>query len=189
MECFSEKWFNAKKAAQVAVFFVNKEGKKMNALKLVKLIYLANREHMRQRGYPVFNDNLVSMKYGPVGSLTLNHINGRIESEGWNEFMGKRQGHDVTARAMFRRDDLLKISKAELRSMEAVWEEFGEMTAWELSDWMHKNCCEWKKPSEGKSALIPNEQVLKHLGVSNPEKHAEMIEEDRAIDAAFASRP
>ena len=188
MECFSEKWFDAKKAAQVAVFFVNKEGEKMNALKLVKLIYLASREHMKQHGHPIFRDKLVSMPHGPVNSLALDHINGFIESKGWKEFMGKRQGLNVTARAMFQTDELLKISKAELRSMKAVWKRFGDKTQWELVQWTHENCPEWENP-RGSSAPIPDERVLKYLGVSNPEKHAEMIEDDHNIAVVFASRP
>ncbi len=185
MQQTSEKWFNAKKAAQVAVFFVNKEGKKMNALKLVKLIYLANREHMRQRGYPIFNDKLVSMKFGPVNSLALDHINGFIESEGWKKFMGERQGNNVVAHSMFKPDDLLELSKAEIQSMEKVWQEFGQETKWDLSDWTHEKCPEWEDPRGG-SVPIPYERVLQCLGVADPHRCAENIREDRRIAEFFA---
>ncbi len=69
-------WYNARKAAQVAAFFALSEGGKINVLKLVKLIYLADRSAMEAFEAPILNDKFVSMDHGPVNSITLNLING-----------------------------------------------------------------------------------------------------------------
>ena len=68
--------FKEVKTAQVAAFFLAKApGHRMPHLKLMKLLYLADRESMRETGYPMSWDRLVSMPHGPVLSTTLNLIN------------------------------------------------------------------------------------------------------------------
>ena len=181
----SEKWFDVKKAAQVAAFFVNKEGTSMPVLKLVKLIYLAGRERMKQHGYPIFNDKLVSMPHGPVNSLAYDYISGNSEHEDWDAFIGARKGIMVVARKQFAIDDFTRLSRADVQTMEKIWKQFGKMDEWELRDWTHKNCKEWENP-HGSSIPIPDVLVLKFLGVPEPEERAADIEQDRHIAAIFA---
>lgn len=64
--------FNEKRTTQAAAFFLFKAGGKLPVLKLMKLLYLAERESYRQYGEPISGDNLVSMPHGPVLSQTLN---------------------------------------------------------------------------------------------------------------------
>src|SRR5713101_1329927 len=80
-------WFNVRKAAQVVAFFAQKQGGSINVLKLVKLIYLANRLAMERFVFPLLNDNLVSMDHGPVNSLTFDYINGYHDRAAWKEFV------------------------------------------------------------------------------------------------------
>ena len=60
--------FNARKAAQVGAYFAKASGGKINVLKLVKLIYLADRHSMELYDAPILNDVFVSMNKGPVNS-------------------------------------------------------------------------------------------------------------------------
>src|SRR6266480_1606796 len=46
-------WFNVRKAAQMAAFFAKQEGGTINVLKLVKLVYLANRAAMEKYDFPL----------------------------------------------------------------------------------------------------------------------------------------
>lgn len=66
--------FTAETVAQIAAFFTHKEGGASKLLKLIKLMYLSDRESMRRHGYPISFDNFVSMEHGPVLSRTLNLI-------------------------------------------------------------------------------------------------------------------
>jgi uncharacterized phage-associated protein len=68
--------FNRRKAAQVAAFFARAEGGRINVLKLVKLIYLADREFVLRHGEPMLDDRWVSMPHGPVNSGTYDMIQG-----------------------------------------------------------------------------------------------------------------
>jgi len=59
--------FSEKKIAQVAAFFVSKAGGRLNHMKLLKLIYLSDRESLDQWGEPISYD---SMERGSVLSST-----------------------------------------------------------------------------------------------------------------------
>ena len=60
--------FDYKKATQVINYLTKKEGGQINKLKLIKLVYLADRYHLRRYGRPMVNDAYFAMPLGPVGS-------------------------------------------------------------------------------------------------------------------------
>ena len=180
-------WYNPRKAAQVAAFFANKEGESIPVLKIAKLIYVADREHMRAYGHPLLDDRLVSMPHGPVNSITLNYINGcASEDAGWNEFVRDRSGYSVGSVAKFSRDDLDELSDAEMATLEAVWKLIGHLDKWEIRAWTHKNCPEWEDP-EGSAYPIPHERVLKYLGHEDVNALVSDIEDGRHIEGIFTA--
>ena len=161
-------WFNARKAAQIAAFFSNKEGDEIAILKLIKLIYLADRQNMEDCGYPILNDKLVSMPHGPVNSITLNYVNGEIEDLGeWEKYITPRLAYSVGATDKFTRENLDELSDLELETLEKVWANFGHFNKWQLRDWTHLNCPEWEDPHGGANP-IPHERVFKFLKAEHP---------------------
>jgi uncharacterized phage-associated protein len=167
-------WFNARKAAQVAAFFCEKQGGEIYVLKLVKLIYLADREFMAECGFPITNDLHVSMDHGPVNSCTLNLIDGNTETESWSDLISDRAQHRVGLARGLTQDDLDELSDAEVDALGRVWQTFGHMGRYELRDWTHKNCPEWENP-HGTSTEIPLQRTLQYLGVENPELYAKRV--------------
>jgi uncharacterized phage-associated protein len=180
-------WYNPRKAAQVAAYFANAQGGKINVLKLVKLIYLADREALRRYDAPILMDKFVSMEHGPVNSLTLNQINGcSDESAGWDEFITDREGHLVGMRKeSLGRHDLDELSEAEIRVLRDIWEQFGGMGRYQLRDYTHDNCPEWEDP-DGSSSPIPLERILKFLGKPDGGELAAKLESERIMDTIFA---
>ena len=69
--------YSARKAAQVAAFFAIKEGGAINVLKLAKLLYLSDREHLSQYDFPIERTRFrrrkrrVSEEGGGIGVLAL----------------------------------------------------------------------------------------------------------------------
>ncbi len=179
------RWFNTRKAAQIAAFFAREEGGTINVLKLVKLIYLADRECMARYEFSILNDQLVSMNHGPVNSITYNHIKGCGHEQGvWGEFIADRVHHDVSiAQAELSDDQLDELSQAELEVMHDVWAKFGGMTRFQLRNWTHNHCPEWEDP-EGSSQRIPYERVFEILG--KPAELAEEIKIERRLNSAFS---
>lgn len=183
-----KKWFNARKAAQVAAFFAQKAGGTINVLKLTKLIYLADRRHMERYDFPILGDELVSMPHGPVNSMTYNYIGGYVnDSSGWAEFITDRANYCVgLVRADLCHDDFDELSDAEIGSMQDVWTQFGSMGQYQIRDWTHAHCPEWEDPN-GSSNPIPYERVYKYLGKPNPEMLDEAVRDARSIDEVFGS--
>lgn len=164
----SEPFFKMKKAAQMAAYFACREGGEINVLKLVKLIYLAERECMKQYGFPITYDKFVSMPHGPVNSITFNLINGAVpESDDWDSIISDRAGHMVKAQQKVERADLVDLSDAEFEILAGTWKEFGRFDGFELSDYTHKNCPEWKDP-KGSSFPIDYGTLYEALGNSEP---------------------
>lgn len=152
--------FNEKKAAQVAAYFLYRSGgtMQMPVLKLMKLLYLSERRSFERYCEPMIGDRLVSMPHGPVLSITYNHMNGELESAegGWNNWIGDREGHLLALRepANFEspEHDLLELSDSDLEILAEIWGEFGHMNQFEIRDYTHKYCPEWRDP---KGSMIP----------------------------------
>lgn len=179
--------YRTRKAAQVTAFFALKQGGSINVLKLAKLLYLGDREHLSRYDLPILFDSFVSMDHGPVTSTTLDYVNGYQEDRAnWDTFVADRAGYDVgIASNNLTVDDLDELSDAEIDSLQAVWSEFGGMDRYTVRDWTHKNCGEWEDP-RGSSAPIPYERVLKFLGKDHSGEIAQEIETVRSLDKALS---
>src|SRR5258708_3601039 len=67
--------FEPKKATEAAAHFILLSGGTINIMKLVKLVYLLDRESIARRGVPVVGGAYLSMRNGPVTSEVLDLIN------------------------------------------------------------------------------------------------------------------
>jgi len=183
----SVSWYNVRKAGQVAAYFACQEGGTIDVLKLVKLVYLADRNSLGRYGHPIIDDRLVSMPHGPVNSITLNYINGTVDDLGeWSNYIGGRANYQVAALKKFQREDFDELSDADIEALESTWKDFGELKKFEIRDWTHNNCPEWEDP-DGSAAAIPHERVLKYLKTPQAEEFSENLAADRAVEDLFAS--
>lgn len=187
--------FNPNTVAQMAAFFAAREpGGEINRMKLMKLMYLADREFMRRHGGPISYDNMVSMPNGPVPLRTLHLSYGRTGKYGeiWNKWMVKSARNELAPKRKFRRGDLDYISVAEFEVLNDVWQKFGAMTQWELRDYTHdsKNCPEWQDPVKAGVNSIPidEEIVLRAVGMNKRAARAcaEEIESAKYMERYFA---
>ena len=88
--------FKEDKATQAAAFFLKKRNAPMSHLKLIKLLYLAEREALIRLGRPITFDFYVSMDHGPVLSETLNLLHGESEGDGsWVGTISAPSNHEI----------------------------------------------------------------------------------------------
>ena len=66
--------FNEAKATEATAYFLGMRGGRMKYLKLIKLLYVADREAFARWGRPITTDRYVSMREGPVTSNIYNLI-------------------------------------------------------------------------------------------------------------------
>ena len=94
----------------------------MPHLKLMKLLYLADREAVRNFGLPISGDKMVSMPHGPVLSMTLNLMDGDVEScpGGWEAWISDKENHELSLRQPLNPEDLDELAPAELEVLRSV---------------------------------------------------------------------
>jgi uncharacterized phage-associated protein len=171
--------FREDKATQAAAKLLRLGGGRMSHLKLIKLLYLVERESLTRFGAPLTNDNYVSMPHGPVLSATLDRINERESYENgyWDTHISPKTNHEVSLRdpAVVPSDQL---SRAEEDLITEIFQRYGHMSPWKLRDLTHE-LPEWVNP-EGSSIPIARRDILRSEGYTDED--IEEIEAD--LDAA-----
>lgn len=152
-------------------------GGRLNVLKLVKLLYLAERRSLADFAAPLIGDVAVSMKHGPVLSRTLDLINGAAfgDTGDWDRTIADRADHFVGLRLDSGPPSFGALSRADLAVIDRTWAEFGTMTKWDLVDYCHKHLREWEDPGDS-STPIPLRRIFGAVGYA-----------DEQIDAAVAA--
>lgn len=156
----------------------------MSHLKLIKLLYLLDREAFVRLGRPVTHDSYSSMPHGPVPSFTLDRINEPEESIGsyWDTYIAPKANNEVSLRDR-RGAPSDQLSPAEEALIDEVFAKFGRMTRWQLRDYTH-TLPEWEDP-HGSSRPIDPATFLKQAGYSDEDLAAL---EGELNDLALADR-
>jgi uncharacterized phage-associated protein len=170
--------FDENRAAQAAAYMLRAAGGSLTVLKLIKLLYLAERRSLAEHAVPLIGDVPVSMQHGPVLSRTLDLINGTAAAATgtWDALITERDQHTITLRDG--PQTFGALSRADLSVLEATFAEFGAMEPWDLVRYCHCNLSEWEDP--GYSAIeIPLRRIFHALGRSADAANAaaEAIEE------------
>ncbi|QYN43732.1 MULTISPECIES: Panacea domain-containing protein [unclassified Gilliamella] len=156
--------FNAAKVAQMSMYFIDKEGGRMAHLKLIKLLYLSDRESLNLYGYPISEDKMFSMPHGPVLSQTLDLINGKIDDSTWQKSISDKKDNEISLIPQkIDRETFDELSDADLEILESTYKRFGNMSGFELRDFTHEFCKEWKDP-QGGAIKISYKDVFLALG-------------------------
>ncbi|MGM0530723.1 MAG: Panacea domain-containing protein [Bacteroidota bacterium] len=125
-----------KKIIQAIIYFASKTSNgQINRLKLMKLLWLADRYHLNKYGRLILPDNYYALPQGPVPSKTMNYSKESIE----NAF--EVNGYSIKAKSEF---DPRYFSKSDLDIMEEIWERYSQYDQFELKKLSH-NFPEWKR--------------------------------------------
>ena len=173
--------FNEAKATQVAALLIQHRGSnRMKFLKLIKLMYLVDREALTRWGRPVTTDHHVSMDKGPVLSNVYRLINEEpYPGEYWSQFIARSNDYDVELVRLPGDDEL---SAAEEGLIAEVFETNGHKNRWQLVEELH-SVPEWRDP-HGSMIAIELRDILSAVGRN--EEDIASIEEQTAA-AALAS--
>lgn len=146
---------------------LRQDGGTMNYMKLIKLLYIIDREALSLWERPITGDTYVSMKHGPVLSNVLELINyGENVSSYWFKYIGEPVGYSVKLLECDPGQDLL--NKKEIELILKTWDDFKELSPWDMVDFCHGVLPEWKDPGEG-AIPIRIDEILKVRGRSDDE--------------------
>jgi uncharacterized phage-associated protein len=156
------------KATQAAARLLKLRGGAMSHLKLIKLLYLAERESLIQLGRPLTYDSYASLPHGPVLSATLDRINTGEAYRGgyWDQHIAPKANNEVRLRD----PDAVpndQLSPAEEALIDEVFARYGHLGRWDLVERTHA-LPEWIDP-QGSSIPIRTADILRNEGFSDEE--------------------
>jgi uncharacterized phage-associated protein len=151
---------NGRKATEAVARIIQKSGREMDYLRVVKLVYLADRKSLAKRGIPIVGGKYFSMRKGPVNGDVMNFVT-RRNAPGWKDSIAPMQGHSLSVVSEPSYDSL---SESELGILDEVVEEHLANTTDELVEWCHKNCEEYEEVSANGRKPISVESILQAEG-------------------------
>lgn len=148
------------KTAQMAGYLLFKRGGRMAYIKLMKLLYLADREYLLSYGDSMTGDRAVSMNHGPVLSRTYDLLqSGSQEEESpWDDWIAGESNYEVSIKKPVHGldDDAFdELSRADKRILDKVFAEYGHYKRFELCDLTHRICPEWQDPHDSSAPISP----------------------------------
>jgi uncharacterized phage-associated protein len=172
--------FNEAKATHATACLLEFESNRMNYVKLIKLLYIADREALLRWGRPITTDCYVSMDKGPVLSRTFDLITEGREpglSSPWFEYISCPSNYEVSLIKDCPKDEL---SPVEENLLKEVYEQYGHMNQWQLVKFVHK-FDEWRDP-HGSSIPITYGDILRAGNKTESEIKAIKEELSQLID-------
>ena len=174
---------NTEKTIQAAGVLLQSAGRgEMSYLRLIKLLYIADRETMQQTGRPITGDRYAAMDHGPVLSGVYDMIKQQhLESKRWFEFIG-RENYQVQLIASPGNGEL---SRFEVQKLQEVWDRYEDFDDWYIVENVAHEFPEWidNKPTPGSAKPITHSEILDRVGRGD-DKDEIMAEEksDAALD-------
>lgn len=155
--------FSHRKAAQALNFFAGQAGGRLNKLKALKLVYFADRYHLRKFGRPVIGDEYLAMTYGPVPS-------GTKDIAEMSDFLGEEEkSYAGTFLLAIDRKTFQSIqpvepgvfSESDREALAWTWQTFGTMEPFALADLTHAYP-EWKKHEDSIRAKLTSRATMNY---------------------------
>jgi hypothetical protein len=173
--------FSIEKLAQVTAYLLGKYDFKLNYTKLIKELYLADREALRKSNQTISGDTYVCMNNGPVLSRLYDLIRGACRDKEKQDFWNARfstDGYDLLGN--FARFPEGKLSRFDKEILDSIDSQFHNTDFGSLINYVHNNCPEWEYPGVT-STPLPTQRILKNLEKTDDEIEW-ILAENRAFD-------
>jgi uncharacterized phage-associated protein len=154
--------FDVQKLVQSIAFFSHSRVPELTKLKIAKLLYFADKEHLLHHGAPIIGDVYFCMDYGPVPSLSLNEMSAaatepevRVPETGDADLFSKV----LNVRKLFYKYPRFAVregaynpavfAESELSALRYTVNMYGHKSAKELVDITHREPT-WRIPNQGR---------------------------------------
>src|SRR5712692_6685551 len=122
--------FSHRKATQALNFFARRAGGTINKMKALKLVFLADRYHLRKYGRPITNDEYFALEYGPIAS-------GAKDLAEMSDFLGAdergyarrfiRPAKTALTYSSLAEVDEKVLSESDREALDYAWQKFGRV--------------------------------------------------------------
>lgn len=174
--------FDFDKTVQASAILLRNHDRRMSYLRLLKLLYIVDRELLATTGHILTGDRAVAMDHGPVLSHVYDLVKQQASGgEGWDAVI-RRTGYQVELVGDPGTGDLSKGEKAKLNE---VCDRYLAVDDWTLADKVTHEFPEWAgNYQKGTAHRIPWEDVLKAHGHEGWVPHIESdLAAKRALEA------
>lgn len=149
--------YSEEKALSTVRLLLRLEDRAMDVIRLVKLLYLSERESLAEGNRPIFGDFYKALPHGPVVQRTYDHL-----KKPWNGL--RRHGHSVL---LGDGQESSALTRNQEKLITRVSEKFLGVDDWQLVDFCHK-LPEYRDP-HGSATPISVREILSALGKSQEE--------------------
>src|SRR5262245_38259680 len=102
----------------------------MNHMRLLKLLYIADRESLRDNGRPITGDQIVAMERGPVPSAVFNLIRGHhVETPRWEKYFRVRL---YEIELMEKSPGIEELNRYEIEKLEEIAKKYEDKDEWAM---------------------------------------------------------
>lgn len=155
---------DVEKAIQAVGVLLRREGKKATRLRILKLLYIADRTSIQRTGSPILGSRFVAMKHGPLHSEVLDLISGSHPSEPvWSRFFSN-EGRNIV---LSEEPSVGKLSAHDVAILNEVVDKHFEENDWSIVDETH-SFAEWKSAypdaSENTARTISLDNLIVAVG-------------------------
>jgi uncharacterized phage-associated protein len=179
--------FDTQKKVQAAGILLKLECGRMDRIRLLKLLYIADREALAEQGSPIIGGRVAALDNGPLHCEVYDLIKGEHLAEAeWSAHF-KNEGHAI---CMLNEPGRKKLSRYEIAKLTEISERFRSADTWDVVNQTHE-FEEWKTSHvQGTSRQIPLEAMLKALQFTEEDiKIVQDGADERArVKAAFSTR-
>ena len=156
------------KIIQAVNFFARKSSNQLTKLHILKLIFFADRYHMRMYGRMITNDNYLAMQYGPVASATKQVIEFISIPDQYSEYAAAYLKPKNDLRIYSQKDVERDVfSETDIEALEVAWKI--TETVKNLVKYSHE-FPEWKKHEEKLKIFSRSWMALEDFFLQAPEK-------------------
>lgn len=157
--------FDEEKATQAAAYLIGKYDGSLNHMKMIKMLYIANRISLQECGEPIVPDVYVSMPHGPVLSCLLDRINEPAEDVSqsyWDTHIRQSAPRELQ---IVKDPGYGKLSRRALRILDSVDQKWHDKDQFAIRNWTHMkaNVPEWTDP-QGSSRRIKPRDLFQAIG-------------------------
>ena len=137
----------------------------MEHVRLLKLLYIADRQHLKAFQRPIVGTRLVAMKNGPLHSEVYNLVKGEhVDEPLWSEYL-RGDGYEIE---LIKDPGVSELSAVEVRTLTTTVDQYQALSEYDVVLDTHK-FSEWKErypdESENTSRTIPFESLIDAIGM------------------------
>lgn len=140
--------FSHRKATQALNWLARQAGGRLNKMAALKLVFFADRYHLRKYGRPITGDTYLAMNYGPVPSSTkdLAYLSDFLSNHerSYAETYLQQSAMDAHSFESKAEPETRVFSQTDVEALTFAWSQFGRFDQFALADITH-DYPEWKR--------------------------------------------